>query len=105
MSLVGKEQQFKRKPCFDDVIQYTRKNGKEVVSFVNDRVQNMEWLNQGIKAVNGGSYVKVLHPGILDGVVKVYKGDVVVFDGMEFQVYNVDNFKKLYTVSKTNELM
>ena len=106
ITLIGEIQEFKYKPRKSQAIQYTGKNGKAVVEFLE---------GHGFRARNGGSYVHVWSYLPHDDEANrhtIRKGDMVVTEENILEeettilnVYPESIFRKIYSVNKNHELM
>lgn len=86
----------RRRALKASAVQFTGKNGKEVVAFVNESEDCLESTGR-----NGGTYVQ-LKGRTPDGIelkANIRKGDYVVFDADGgLYVYPVDEFARFYAI-------
>lgn len=80
---------FKKKPTTIEAVEFTGKNGKDIVAWVRDN---------GGEIRNGGSYLKI---NTWEGVMTVSKSAMVV-RGIAGEFYPVDKeiFKALHVIPK-----
>ena len=95
MSNVGEMQIFRQKAASSEVIQFTGKNGNDVVEFINDRV--------GVKARNGGSYVSVVRD--CGDKVTIKKGEFVCWSGSEIVIHDEEALRATHVINKTHALL
>ena len=91
----GDIQIFRQKAASSEVIQFTGKNGKEVVEFINDRV--------GVRARNGGSYVSVTRDCGHKTTIK--KGEFVCWSGSEVVIHDEEALRATHVINKTHALL
>lgn len=83
----------KRRAIAAQAVQFTGRNGAEVVAFVRAADEKA---TKGVTARNGGSYVSVSD---IHGGGRAKKGDWVVLDGDSvFRVYSPEEFAKLFLI-------
>ena len=83
-------QRFKKKPVQVEAVQFTGKNGKDIV----------EWIKENGGTVrNGGTYLKI---GTLEGTMTAKKSDMIV-RGLKGEFYPVkkDIFEGTYSIPKS----
>lgn len=93
---VGTIQDFKTKSKKVTAIQFTGKNARDFVEFVNSNTTQ-------VVAKNGGTYIKLIHIG---EVITARKGDWIVLDAEgDLEWMTDDMFKFRHSIGKNHGVM
>lgn len=93
----GDIQIFRQKAASSEVIQFTGKNGKEVVEFVKERT--------AYAIRNGGVWVKFFDPKDRSTTVMITKGEFVCWSGSEIVIHDEEALRATHVINKTHALL